>query len=375
MAIAFTKPTQTGEELDLLAQALKSGHLTEGDFVKKSENIMREKTGGLAALAMPSCTAALEAAIILADIKTGDEVIVPSFTFTSTATAIVMRGGVPVFVDCKPETMNVCPNAIAAAITPLTKAVMVMHYGGVACDMDVIVDLCQKHDLFLIEDAAQAIDCYYQGKPLGSFGDCAAFSFHQTKNINCGEGGMLVINNPDIIKRAEIIRDKGTNRAEFFRGEINKYSWQDLGSSFVMSELQGAMLYTQLKNSEAINARRVQKWMRYDTALRDIFARNNVKTLVSDNHKKHNGHLYFMVFETPEKAGDFKRHMNDHDVAVSYHYVPLHASPAGRKFGREGGDLSTTLKTDGCLLRLPLFDALNDADQDFIIQIVTDYFQ
>lgn len=371
--IPFTRPTLTGREEECLKTVLSSAVMTEGPFGKKCEALLKERTGALSVLMTPSCTAALEAAIILADIQPGDEVICPSYTFTSTATAIVMRGGVPVFVDCRSDDMNIDPAAIKQAITPKTKAVMIMHYGGMACDMEAIVDICRSHTLFLIEDAAQAYPAFYKGRALGSFGDAAAFSFHHTKNLNCGEGGALLINNPDWVKRAEIIRDKGSNRAQFFRGEVDKYNWQDIGSSYVLSEVQAAVLWPQLEATDRITEHRLSLWSVYHHKLHAACAARGIITSSPQPDAVHNAHLFYLIFPDMVMAAAFKAHMDKALIKASYHYVPLHSSPAGKKFGRASGLLTTTEKTDGCLLRLPLYHDMTGDGAEYIANIVLDF--
>lgn len=368
MRIPFTVPTILGHEADIIKDVLARKVFTEGHYNAECQNILQDDIGCLAALTMPSCTAALEAAIILANIQSGDEVILPSYTFTSTATAIVLRGGVPVFVDCNPEDMNINSSRIKSAITDRTKAVMVMHYAGVSCDMQEIREICDENKLYLIEDAAQGIGADYNNKRLGSIGHFSAISFHQTKNINCGEGGALLINDPDYVERAEIIRDKGTNRSQFFRGEVNKYSWQDIGSSYVLSEFQAAILHLQLKCIREITERRRDIWNRYYSDLNEKMTRSGIQTSRNHMNKKHNGHIFYLQFQTKKITSEFKEHMNAQGISASYHYIPLHSSPAGQKFGRSHGDMSVTEGTDGCLVRLPVYDSLSPAQQEFVIE-------
>jgi dTDP-4-amino-4,6-dideoxygalactose transaminase len=326
--IPFNKPYLTGRELHYISEAHARGQLAgDGYFTKKCNAWLEEMTGCHKALLTHSCTAALEMAAILADIQPGDEVIMPSYTFVSTANAFVLRGGVPVFVDIREDTLNIDERLIEAAITPRTKAIVPVHYAGVGCEMDIIMAIARKHNLLVIEDAAQGVMASYKGRPLGSIGDLGCYSFHETKNIIAGEGGALLVNNPDFAERAEIIREKGTNRSQFFRGQVDKYTWVDIGSSYLPGELIAAFLWAQMEEAEAITAMRLVIWNHYHAAFQELEEAGRVRRPVIPDVCGHNAHMYYLLLENLEKRTVFIDQMKHCNVNCVFHYVPLHTSP------------------------------------------------
>ena len=359
-----------GEEFFHIADAIRRGQLSgDGHYTKQCEQWLVDKTGGGKALLTHSCTAALEMAAILCDLGSGDEVIMPSFTFVSTANAVVLRGATPVFVDIDPDTLNLCPKATEKAITDKTKAIYVVHYAGVVADMDAFKALADAHDLFIVEDAAQALGSSYKSQQAGAIGDLAAFSFHETKNVISGEGGALIINNPKMTERAEIIREKGTNRSQFFRGQVDKYTWVDLGSSFLPGELIAAFLYAQFMQEDKIFERRLAMWQAYDDALRPLS-----NTLGFDCPKPvpdtiHNGHMYYLMLPNLDARQAFIASMKSKGVYTPFHYVPLHSAPAGQRYGSTPGSMQITDKVSNTLVRLPIFFSLEE--QDRVIEAVT----
>lgn len=319
--------------------------------------------GAAGVLLTHSCTAALEMAALLADIQPGDEVIMPSYTFVSTANAFVLRGGIPVFVDIREDTLNIDENLIESAITPRTKAIVPVHYAGVACEMGVIMDIAKRHGLMVIEDSAQALGSDYHGRKLGTIGDLAAFSFHETKNIVSGEGGALVINNPRFMERAEIIREKGTNRSRFFRGEVDKYTWVDIGSSYLPSELVAAFLYAQLQSVDEINNRRMAIWNRYHEMFREGLGLDESIRLPSVAEGiTHNAHLFHLITRDPDEQERVLAGLKASGISAVFHYVPLHSSDAGRRFGRLGSGMQVTDSLSARLVRLPLYPDLRESE-------------
>jgi dTDP-4-amino-4,6-dideoxygalactose transaminase len=363
MSTPFNKPFIIGPELEYIADAVARGHLSgDGHYTKLCHRWLEEQLGAKRALLTHSCTAALEMAAILCDIEPGDEVIMPSYTFVSTANAFVLRGGVPVFVDIRPDTLNLDEKLIEAAITPKTRAIVPVHYAGVACEMDVIMAVARRHNLLVVEDAAQAVQAEYKGRRPGAIGDLGCLSFHETKNVISGEGGALLINNPDLIERAEIIREKGTNRSKFFRGEVDKYTWVDIGSSFLPSELIGAFLWAQLQHAGEISNRRRQLCALYQDALKDLADAGLVQLPQPEPEGvAGNGHMFYLFTRTAAERGALLAHLKTAGVHAVFHYVPLHSSPAGRKFGRTAGALPVTEDRAERLVRLPLFFNLDDA--------------
>lgn len=368
--IPFNRPTLAGKELDYIREAIAKQQLSgDGAFTALCQSWLAEQTGAHAVLLTHSCTAALEMAAILVGIEAGDEVIMPSFTFVSTANAVAMRGGVPVFVDIRPDTLNIDEEQVEAAITDRTKAIFPVHYAGVPAEMERINAFAERMGLIVVEDAAQALGSTYRGRAAGSLGHLAAFSFHETKNIISGEGGALAINDPALIERAEIIREKGTNRKTFFRGEVDKYTWVDLGSSFLPGELVASFLYGQLQHTAAINADRQASWSRYDEALRP-FRERGLGTPTVPSHCGHNGHLYYILLPSVEARQDLTCRMQASGIVTPFHYVPLHSSPAGRRFGRAYGELRHTDDLSARLVRLPLYPRMGEAVQKVVQEIV-----
>lgn len=355
-AIPFNTPSLVGNEIRYLREAIERGQLSgDGHFTKLCNAHLREATGAHAALLTHSCTAALEMAAILADLGPGDEVIMPSFTFVSTANAVVLRGATPVFVDVQPHTLNIDPERVAEAVTERTKAIFVVHYAGIPADMDEIIAIARRHDLMLVEDAAQALGSTYRGRPAGSLGDLGAFSFHETKNVIAGEGGALTICRPDLAERAEIIREKGTNRSNFMRGMADKYTWVDIGSSFLPGELIASFLYAQLEMAEMVRVRRRSVFDRYSEAFADLAAAGRVEMPRCPDDRTGNGHLFYLIMPTADARDRFISHMRELGIGTPFHYVPLHSAPAGLRFGRTSGALPVTEDKPTRLVRLPLF--------------------
>lgn len=370
--IPFNKPYLTGKELLYIAEAHSNNMLAgDGQFTKHCQTWLEERTGCRKALLTHSCTAALEMAAILADIQPGDEVIMPSYTFVSTANAFVLRGGVPVFVDIRPDTLNIDETKIEAAITPRTRVIVPVHYAGVACEMDAIMNIAQRHNLLVIEDAAQGIMSTYRGKQLGSIGHMGAYSFHETKNIISGEGGALLINDECFAERAEIIREKGTNRGQFFRGQVDKYTWCDIGSSFLPGELIAAFLWAQMEEAQKITHRRLDIWAVYHEALAPLAAGGRMRLPYVPDGCKHNAHMFYVVFPDLEARMRAIAHLKSADINAVFHYVPLHDSPAGRALGRTVGDMAVTHMAADRLLRLPLWLGVEAHQQKIIDELLT----
>lgn len=362
--IQFNKPYMTGKELFYIAEAHFNERLAgDGPFTKKCHTWLEQKTGAKKALLTHSCTAALEMAAILADIQPGDEVIMPSYTFVSTANAFVLRGGVPVFVDIRPDTLNIDEKLIEAAITPRTKAIVPVHYAGVACEMDTIMDIANRHNLLVIEDAAQGVMSNYKGRTLGTIGHLGCYSFHETKNIVSGEGGALLINDEQFIERAEIIREKGTNRSSFFRGQVDKYTWVDIGSSYLPGEIVAAFLYAQMEEAESITQERLDVWQQYHDALSRLEVLGKLRRPIVPEGCKHNAHMYYILLNSLEKRTQLISEFKKQEINAVFHYVPLHSSPAGQKYGRVNGDMTHTENLADRLLRLPLWVGLGEQQQ------------
>jgi dTDP-4-amino-4,6-dideoxygalactose transaminase len=373
--IPFNRPSLVGREMDYIREALALSQLAgDGVFTKRCNALIREKTGSAAALLTHSCTAALEMAAILCDLGPGDEVIMPSFTFVSTANAVVLRGATPVFVDIDPRTLNIDPAQVARAITPRTRAITTVHYAGVIAEMDSLAEIARAHRLLLVEDAAQAYGSTYRGRQAGSLGDMAAFSFHETKNIIAGEGGALVLNRPELIERAEIIREKGTNRSRFFRGQVDKYSWVDMGSSFLPGELVAAFLTAQLEEEERIRATRLALWQRYDEAFRPLAGKGRIGAPFIPEHTTTNGHIYYLLLRDLNDRTAFIDHMKVDEITTPFHYVPLHSAEAGRRFGRAAGPMTVTDQIADRLARLPSFFSLGKSIER-VIERAQDYFR
>ena len=360
--IPFNQPVPSGKEFQYIKEAIAAGQLAgDGSFTERCEIEILKLTQAHSAHLTHSCTAALEMAAILCDLAPGDEVIMPSFTFVSTANAVALRGATPVFVDIDEQTLNIDVNQVAEAITPATKAIWPIHYAGLIADMPAISQLARQRELFVVEDAAQALGSTLDGTPAGSFGDMAAFSFHETKNVISGEGGALVLNNPIMTERAEIIREKGTNRSQFFRGMVDKYSWVDIGSSFLPGELVAAFLLAQLEAVETITEDRMDAWKRYH----DAFDAYEKKGLLRRPHipgtAEHNAHMYYLILPSLDARTDFISGMRSHDIVTPFHYVPLHSAPYGKKCAKTHGDMRVTNAISDRLVRLPLYPGVTDA--------------
>jgi dTDP-4-amino-4,6-dideoxygalactose transaminase len=361
VAIPFNRPVLAGKELEYIQEATSRGHLAgDGAFTERCQRLLAEVIGVPAVLLTHSCTAALEMAAILVGVGPGDEVIMPSFTFVSTANAVVLRGGTPVFVDVRQDTLNIDEDLIEAAITPRTKAIFPIHYAGVPAEMDRINELARQHNLFIVEDAAQALRSKYGGRSAGSLGHLAAFSFHETKNIISGEGGALAINDIALAERAEIIREKGTNRKKFFRGQVDKYTWVDLGSSYLPSEIVAAFLFGQLEKIDAIQKDRTEIWKLYDAALRP-FHNRGLRTPIIPPNCDHNAHLYYIIMPNLELRQELISRMKADGINTPFHYVPLHNAPAGLRFARTSGQMLHTEDLSARLVRLPLYPQMGDA--------------
>ncbi|EGO62294.1 dTDP-4-amino-4,6-dideoxygalactose transaminase [Acetonema longum] len=375
MLIRFNKPYSTGNEHQYMTLAMQNHKLSgDGDFTKKCCRWLEQHLQCRKALLTHSCTAALEMAAMLADIRPGDEVIMPSYTFVSTANAFVMRGGIPVFVDIRPDTLNIDEAKMEAAITDRTKAIVVVHYAGVACDMDPIMALAAKYSLIVIEDAAQGIMSGYKGRPLGSVGHLAALSFHDTKNITSGEGGALLINDSHFIDRAEIIWEKGTNRSRFFRGQVDKYTWVDIGSSFLPSELNAAYLWAQLECASKITQARLNVWHEYHERLQSLERAGHIRRPVIPDGCAHNAHMYYLLVQNLDVRTRLIDHLQSKEIYAVFHYVPLHNSPAGLQYGKQQGELKQTEHLADCLVRLPLWVELTNAEIQYITDEVRAFF-
>jgi dTDP-4-amino-4,6-dideoxygalactose transaminase len=371
MNIPFNKPYMTGKELWYISQAHASGHLAgDGMFTKKCNAWLEQRIGCQKALLTHSCTAALEMTAMLADIAPGDEVIMPSYTFVSTANAFVLRGGVPVFVDIRPDTLNIDETKIEAAITPRTRAIAVVHYAGVACEMDTIMAIAQRHKLLVIEDAAQGIMSSYKGRPLGSIGHMAALSFHETKNIISGEGGALLVNDARFVERAEMIREKGTNRSQFFRGQVDKYTWVDIGSSYLPGEVIAAFLWAQMEEADAITKRRLDIWEQYHQAFASLEKAGKVQRPTLPPDCVHNAHMYYLLLPSLAQRTELIARLRGKGINTVFHYIPLHSSPRGKTVGRVVGDMTHTDSLSDRLVRLPLWLGLEEHLADVIAEVV-----
>lgn len=354
--IPFNRPYMTGNELNNIAQAHANGHLSgDGPFTKACHKWLRERTGAHMALLTHSCTAALEMAALLLRLQPGDEVIVPSYTFVTTASAFALRGAVPVFVDIRPDTLNIDENLVEAAITSRTKAICVVHYAGVACEMDAILAIATKYGLRVVEDAAQGIMSSYRGQPLGTIGDLGAYSFHETKNIISGEGGALLCRDQEFAEQAEIVREKGTNRSRFFRNQVDKYTWVDLGSSFLPGEITAAFLAAQAEMAEAITVQRLTLWDRYHAWAKRYEESGLIRRPIVPAHCQHNAHMYYLLLPSLEARTQFIGHMRDSGIQCVFHYIPLHSSPAGQQLGRQASGMDVTDDISDRLVRLPLW--------------------
>ena len=376
MNISFNKPPATGNEQQYVLQAMQSNKISgDGFFGKKCQAWFEESLGCPKTLLTPSCTAALEMAAILLDIQSGDEVIMPSYTFVSTANAFVLRGAKIVFVDIRPDTMNMDEKLIEVAITPKTKAIVPVHYAGVGCEMDVIMDVANRHGVFVVEDAAQGMMSSYKGKPLGTIGHIGAFSFHETKNYtSAGEGGLLIINDEQFINRAEIIREKGTNRSLFFRGMADKYSWVDIGSSYLMNDVSAAYLWGNIKKATEINENRINSWNGYYDGLQELEDKGFLKLPTIPDACAHNAHMFYIKVKDLETRTELLEYLKQNDILSVFHYIPLHSAPAGLKFGRfDGADVCTTTESER-LVRLPMHYGMNIGSIEKVIKNVKGFF-
>ena len=373
--IDFNIPPFTGNEIHYMEEAVKNRKICgDGPFTKKCHAFLQEKTGAAAVYLTTSCTSALEMAAILAGVKPGDEVILPSFTFCSTADAFVARGAKLVFVDVRPDTMNIDENKIEAAITDKTRAIAVVHYAGVSCEMDTIMAIAKKHNLIVIEDAAQGVGSSYKGKPLGTIGDFGCFSFHETKNYSMGEGGALLLPNLDQRDEAEICREKGTDRSRFFRGQVDKYTWVDYGSSYLPSDLNAAYLWAQLEKFDEIKEDRMATWNAYDEAFRPMAEAGLFEVPFIPAECEHNAHMYYIKLKDLKERTAFIKHLKEGGVMAVFHYIPLHSSPAGLKFGRFDGEDEVTTRDSERLVRLPLYYRRTKEDRAKVIETVKSFF-
>ena len=374
--IRFNVPPFTGKEMDYIRQAVENQKICgDGEFTKKCNEWLENKTGTTKALLTTSCTHATEMAAILSNIKPGDEVIMPSYTFVSTADAFVLRGAKAVFVDVRPDTMNIDENLIEDAITDKTKAIVPVHYAGVSCEMDKIMEIAKNHNLMVIEDAAQGIMSEYKGKALGTFGDYGCFSFHETKNFSMGEGGALLIRDAENVEHAEIVREKGTNRAKFFRGQIDKYTWVDAGSSYLPSELNAAYLYAQLELANEITTDRMHTWNMYYDAFEELENKERIERPFVPTDCKHNAHMFYLKCKDLEERSAFIKFLGENGILAVFHYIPLHGAPAGKLFGRFNGEDVYTTKESERLVRLPLYYGLKEEEIEYIIGKVKEFYK
>lgn len=373
--INFNVPPFTGKEMEYIKVAIDNQKICgDGQFTAKCNQWIEERTGTEKCLLTTSCTHGLEMAALLAGIQPGDEVILPSYTFVSTADAFVARGATVVFVDIRPDTMNIDETKIEAAITEKTKAIAPVHYAGVACEMDTIMDIARRHNLIVIEDAAQGIMSTYKGKALGTIGDYGCFSFHETKNYSMGEGGALLIQNPEKIEEAEIIREKGTNRSKFYRGQIDKYTWVDFGSSYLPSDMNAAYLYAQLEMADEINEARLRVWNQYYEGLKDLEAAGKITLPVVPEGCVHNAHMFYIKAKDLEERTELISFLKNNEIWSVFHYIPLHSAPAGKKFGRFHGEDVYTTKESERLCRLPMYYGLTEKQVDYIISKVKEFY-
>ncbi len=374
LRVDFNHPVPVGREMEYVAQAMQSGHISgDGPFTAKCRDLLEEALGVPRVLLTTSCTHALEMSAILLDIQPGDEVIIPDFTFVSTINAFVLRGARPVFVDVREDTLNLDESKLEAAITPRTRAVVPVHYAGVGCEMDAILEIANRRGLAVVEDNAHGLFGKYKDKYLGTFGALATQSFHETKNFSCGEGGALVINDPDMIERAEIIREKGTNRSRFFRGQVDKYTWVNIGSSFLPSDILAAYLYGQLEQRERIQGHRRNVWQIYEAGLKDWAARRGVRLPVVPDHCAQSYHMFYMLMPSLELRQGLIAHLRQRSIYSVFHYLPLHLSEMGRKFGGREGDCPVTERVSDRLIRLPFHNLLTTSEQEQVIEAILEF--
>lgn len=373
--IKFNIPPYVGKELDYIKEAVDSHKICgDGMFTKKCQSVIEDYTDTTKCLLTTSGTDALEMAALLADIREGDEVIMPSYTFVSTANAFVLRKAKIVFVDIRPDTLNIDEKLIEDAVTDRTRAIVPVHYAGVGCEMDTIMNIAKKHNLKVIEDAAQGVMSFYKGKALGAIGDYGCFSFHETKNYSMGEGGAILINNESDVLKGEILREKGTNRSQFFRGQVDKYTWMDVGSSFLPSELNAAYLYAQLEQKEMINQNRLRAWNMYNELLKPLQEKGRTELPYIPKECTHNAHMFYIKTKDLEERTRLISYLKENDISAVFHYIPLHISPAGAKFGRFHGEDKYTTKESERLLRLPLYYGINDTDIEKVADAVIKFY-
>lgn len=374
--IVFNIPPRTGREERYILEAINSQKISgDGQFTKKCRTFFEERLKAPAVLLTTSGTHALEMGALLADIKPGDEVIIPSFTFVSTADAFVQRGATIVFVDIRPDTMNIDENLIEDAITEKTKAIVPVHYAGIGCEMDTINAIAKKHNLKVIEDAAQGVNAFYKGKPLGTLSDIGCFSFHETKNYSMGEGGAAIINHPEDILKAEIIREKGTNRSQFYRGQVDKYTWKSYGSSYLPSDINAAYLYPQLLEYDKINENRLHSWNLYYSLLKPLAFEGKIELPYIPEECAHNAHMFYIKVKDLEERTELIQHLADHGIQSVFHYIPLHTSPAGKRYGRFHGEDRYTTKESERLLRLPMYYGLSEEDINNVVKEIYSFYK
>lgn len=374
MRIPFNKPTVEGREMELVAQAVANGHISgDGPFTRRASEMLQEIVGAPHVLLTTSCTHALEMAAILCDLDEDDEVIVPAFTFVSGVNAFVLRGARPRFADIRPDTLNVDTSAVESLITPRTRVIAPVHYAGIASEMEALSALASKNGIDVVEDAAHALFAKYRGKPLGSFGRMASLSFHETKNVNCGEGGALVLNDSSLVERAEVVREKGTNRSRFFRGQTDKYTWVDIGSSYLPSDLLAAYLVAQLERAEQIQAKRRAVWERYASALADWALRNDVRLPVVPEGNEQPFHMFYLLMPSFDDRQTLIAHLRQREIVAVFHYLPLNASPMGKRFGARRGECPVAEDASERLIRLPFYNDLSPDEQSRVIDAIFEW--
>ena len=374
--ISFNKPPYVGEEIKYIEEAVKAQKICgDGQFTKKCNKWFEDKTGAAKVLLTTSCTHATELAALLLDIQPGDEVIMPAYTFVSTADAFVLRGATAVFVDINPKTMNIDENLIEDAITEKTKAIVPVHYAGVSCEMDKIMEIAKKHNLYVVEDAAQGVMSTYKGKALGTIGDYGCYSFHETKNYSMGEGGALLIRDGKNAERAEIIREKGTNRSKFFRGQIDKYTWVEAGSSYLPSDMNAAYLWAQLQKADEINENRLQSWNRYYEGLKDLEEAGKIELPYIPEYCEHNAHMFYIKAKDLEERSALISYLKENGVTAVFHYIPLHTAPAGKEYGRFHGEDKYTTKESERIIRLPMYYELDEQDAKKVMDLIHTFYK
>ncbi len=374
--ISFNKPPYVGEEIKYIEEAVKAQKICgDGQFTKKCNKWFEDKTGAAKVLLTTSCTHATELAALLLDIQPGDEVIMPAYTFVSTADAFVLRGATAVFVDINPKTMNIDENLIEDAITEKTKAIVPVHYAGVSCEMDKIMEIAEKHNLYVVEDAAQGVMSTYKGKALGTIGDYGCYSFHETKNYSMGEGGALLIRDGKNAELAEIIREKGTNRSKFFRGQIDKYTWVEAGSSYLPSDMNAAYLWAQLQKADEINENRLQSWNRYYEGLKDLKEAGKIELPYVPEYCEHNAHMFYIKAKDLEERSALISYLKENGVTAVFHYIPLHTAPAGKEYGRFHGEDKYTTKESERIIRLPMYYKLDEQDAKKVMDLIHTFYK